>query len=65
MKFFKYEQIKFESDSPGMRYFRTSVRAYATLAWASEGGAKAVISTWRSSWRWENLGSWDCLRSSS
>ena len=29
----------------GIKYLRTSVRAYAILAWASEGGANAVIST--------------------
>ena len=29
----------------GIKYLRTSVSAYAILAWASEGGANAVIST--------------------
>ena len=49
----------------GMRYFLTSVRANAILAWASAGGANAVISTWRSSWRCWYLGSWDARNSSS
>ena len=49
----------------GIRYFLTSVRANAILAWASAGGANAVISTWRSSWRCWYFGSWEALNSSS
>ena len=41
------------------------VRANAILAWASAGGANAVISTWRSSWRCWYFGSWEARNSSS
>ena len=43
----------------------TSVKANASLAWASAGEAKAVISTWSSSLRWLCFGSVEFLSSSS
>lgn len=49
----------------GIRYLRTSAKAKAIRAWASAGGAKAAISTCRSSDRWAYFGSNDWRHSSS